>query len=75
MPCITFNHTPLEGNFLDTSLGPDLSLDEIIRQMRLGERHGFEVAELQSFGRPIAARDWQRYACLPEADAIRGLLS
>lgn len=51
----------LEGDSRSTSLGPELSIAEILRQRRVGEKHGFLVSELQSFGRPIADQDWQCY--------------
>lgn len=43
----------LEGNFRDTSLGGSLDVQEVKRQQALARKHGFSLARLQSFGRPV----------------------
>jgi acetylornithine/succinyldiaminopimelate/putrescine aminotransferase/predicted amino acid dehydrogenase/acyl carrier protein len=48
----------LDGHYRHTSLGPHLKLDEIVKLRALARRHGFAVAELQSFGRALATADW-----------------
>ena len=47
----------LEGNFRDTSLGSALSVQEVRRQQGLARKHGFALAGLRSFGRPLAPMD------------------
>lgn len=44
----------LEGDFRDTSLGSSVDVREVRRQQGLARKHGFQLAGLQSFGRPIA---------------------
>jgi acetylornithine/succinyldiaminopimelate/putrescine aminotransferase/predicted amino acid dehydrogenase/acyl carrier protein len=48
----------LERRFENTSLGPELSMDEIRAQRRLAQKHGFTVAEPQSWGVPLSDADW-----------------
>ena len=50
----------LERRFKNCSLGADLSLEDITLMRRLASKHGFKVAGLQSFGKTIGGRDWQR---------------
>lgn len=44
----------LEGNFRDTSLGASLNVAEVKRQQVLARKHGFSLANLQSFGERMA---------------------
>jgi acetylornithine/succinyldiaminopimelate/putrescine aminotransferase/predicted amino acid dehydrogenase/acyl carrier protein len=43
----------LEGDFRDTSLGGSLDVAEVKRQQALARKHGFSLAGLKSFGRPL----------------------
>ncbi len=43
----------LERDYRNTSLGNTLDVQEVKRQRALAVRHGFAVAGLQSFGRPL----------------------
>ena len=50
----------LEGHLRNTSLGTDLA-PEVLRMLHaLADRHGFRVAQLRSFGRPLDHDDWDR---------------
>jgi hypothetical protein len=49
----------LAGRLENTSLGTDLQ-PGVLRQLRaLADRHGFRVAKLRSFGRPLEDKDFQ----------------
>jgi predicted amino acid dehydrogenase len=50
----------LGGHLKNTSLGADLSPETLRLVKVLAEEHGFGVAELRSFGRPIDEAGWQR---------------
>ncbi|MBO8142123.1 MAG: aminotransferase class III-fold pyridoxal phosphate-dependent enzyme [Firmicutes bacterium] len=50
----------LEKDYRHTSLGSDLSPDSILRMSDLAARHGFRLAGLRSFDRPMTARRWQQ---------------
>lgn len=50
----------LEHHYTDTSLGTDLNLETILWMRDLARRHGFQVAQLRSFDRPLAEAEWQR---------------
>ncbi|MBV8606688.1 MAG: aminotransferase class III-fold pyridoxal phosphate-dependent enzyme [Singulisphaera sp.] len=50
----------LAGHLRNTSLGTDLA-PEVLRMLRaLADRHGFRVAQLRSFGRPLDRAAWDR---------------
>jgi hypothetical protein len=50
----------LGGHLRNTSLGTDLA-PEVLRMLRaLADRHGFRVAQLRSFGRPLDHDTWDR---------------
>ena len=51
----------LERRFEHTGLGVELSIDEIQRMSQLAHKHGFEVAQLQSFGRPVTNLAWAQH--------------
>ncbi|HKT93619.1 MAG TPA: aminotransferase class III-fold pyridoxal phosphate-dependent enzyme [Paraburkholderia sp.] len=51
----------LEGCFEHTSVGHGLNMREITRQQELARKHGFGLAQLQSFGRPLTDSGWQRF--------------
>lgn len=51
----------LDRHFKDTSIGNQLSVTEVLRQKNLAECHGFRIAELQSFGRPLTEKRWADY--------------
>ncbi len=50
----------LERHFEHTSLGSNLPLSTMTWIKHLAERHGFRVADLRSFDKPLAEQDWQR---------------
>ncbi|HWG45990.1 MAG TPA: aminotransferase class III-fold pyridoxal phosphate-dependent enzyme [Gemmataceae bacterium] len=50
----------LAGHLCNTSLGTDLA-PEMLHQLRtLADKHGFHVAKLRSFGRPLEEADFHR---------------
>ncbi len=48
----------LEGHLQNTSLGTDLAPETLRQLQAAAERHGFRVARLRSFGRPLEDADW-----------------
>jgi len=52
----------LEHNYQDTSLGSDLSLDNMMYFRGLAAKHGFELAQLRSFEQPLSEEEWERVA-------------
>lgn len=50
----------LEHHYEHTSLGADLTVETIRWLQALAGRHGFRLAELRSFDRPITAERWER---------------
>lgn len=51
----------LEGRFENVSIGNTLNMHEIATQQQLGRKHGFSLAGLQSFGKPLADADLQKF--------------
>ncbi|MGA7816541.1 aminotransferase class III-fold pyridoxal phosphate-dependent enzyme, partial [Caballeronia sp.] len=60
----------LEGHFEHTSLGATLDVLEVSRQQRLAHKHGFSLAGLQSFGRPLSEEAWQRFIATSDASSL-----
>jgi acetylornithine/succinyldiaminopimelate/putrescine aminotransferase/predicted amino acid dehydrogenase len=50
----------LEDHLWDTSLGSGLKPEMLRTLQALAMRHGFRLAELRSFGRPLAESGWDR---------------
>lgn len=50
----------LEGHLEHTSIGSNISLDTLAMVRDLAEKHGFRVADLRSFDKPLSEKDWQR---------------
>jgi predicted amino acid dehydrogenase len=50
----------LDGHLRNTSLGTDLAPEALRMLHALSDRHGFRVAQLRSFGRPLHGADWDR---------------
>ncbi|HAU31167.1 MAG: Ornithine/acetylornithine aminotransferase [Desulfotomaculum sp. 46_296] len=50
----------LEHHYTDMSLGSDLRLDNMIYLRQLAKKHGFELARLRSFDRPLSEKDWEK---------------
>lgn len=48
----------LEHHYTDMSLGANLSLDNMLYLRRLSEKHGFELAQLRSFDKPLSLDEW-----------------
>jgi len=51
----------LEHHYTDMSLGADLRLENMLYLRQLAERHGFELAQLRSFDRPLGEKEWQQF--------------
>lgn len=63
----------LEHHYTDMSLGADLRLENMLYLRRLAAKHGFELAQLRSFDRPLREEEWEqvvaartRLATLPQ---------
>jgi hypothetical protein len=64
----------LEGHLKNTSLGTDLAPEGLRMLSALADRHGFRVAQLRSFGRPLDGEAWDRLvSARKRALAVRGL--
>ncbi|MCL6610507.1 MAG: aminotransferase class III-fold pyridoxal phosphate-dependent enzyme [Peptococcaceae bacterium] len=50
----------LEHHYTDMSLGSHLSLENMIYLRQLAEKHGFELAQLRSFDRPLSQEEWDQ---------------
>lgn len=50
----------LEHHYTDMSLGADLRLDNMLYLRQLAVKHGFELAQLRSFDRPLSEEEWQQ---------------
>ncbi len=50
----------LAGHLQNTSLGTDLAPETLRRLRCLADQHGFHVAKLRSFGKPLEEADYQR---------------
>ncbi len=50
----------LEHHYTDMSLGAHLSLENMIYLRQLAEKHGFELAQLRSFDRPLSQEEWRQ---------------
>lgn len=64
----------LEGHLKHTSIGSNISLETLAMIRNLADKHGFRVAELRSFDKPLSERDWQRViaARAGHADKLTG---
>ena len=56
----------LEGHLKNTSLGTDLAPEGLRMLHALADRHGFRVAQLRSFGRPLDGDAWDRLVAARE---------
>jgi predicted amino acid dehydrogenase len=50
----------LEGHLEHTSIGSNMPLETLTMIRGLAEKHGFSVADLRSFDKPLTQKDWQR---------------
>ena len=50
----------LEHHYTDMSLGPHLSLENMIYLRQLADKHGFQLAQLRSFDHPLGNQEWQQ---------------
>ncbi len=50
----------LEHQYEHASIGSNLTLEFILHTRHLAEKHGFSIAELRSFDRPLGAREWEQ---------------
>lgn len=50
----------LEGRFVNYSLGRGINLDKVLEIERLAEKHGFELAGMRAFDKPITAEQIAR---------------
>jgi acetylornithine/succinyldiaminopimelate/putrescine aminotransferase/predicted amino acid dehydrogenase len=63
----------LAGHLRNTSLGTDLAPEGLRMLHALADHHGFRVAQLRSFGRPLEKDDWDRLlVARAEALALAG---
>lgn len=51
----------LEHHYTDMSLGADLRLENMLYLRQLAEKHGFELAQLRSFDRPLGEEEWRQF--------------
>lgn len=49
----------LEHHYEHTSIGADLDIDTILYTKDLAEKHGFTLADLRSFDRPLTKEEWE----------------
>jgi NAD(P)-dependent dehydrogenase (short-subunit alcohol dehydrogenase family) len=63
----------LDGHFENTSLGTDLTTESLCRVRDSARRHGFAVGRLQSFGRLLEDRDFEKVLVSREETALRGM--
>ena len=54
----------LEKQYEHTSLGADLSLDQLEMMRSLAEKHGFSLAGFRNFDRPLPESTWERVRAL-----------
>lgn len=52
----------LEHHYEHTSIGADLPLDMVLRLRQMAAVHGFRLANLRSFDRPLDEGEWERIA-------------
>ena len=50
----------LEKRYEHASIGSNLELDFILHTRELADKHGFSLAELRSFDRPLGDQEWNR---------------
>lgn len=50
----------LEHHYEDFSIGSELSLESVEYTRELARRHGFRLAGLRSFDRPLSEEEWER---------------
>ncbi len=50
----------LEQRYEHASIGSNLTLDFMLYTRQLASKHGFEMAQLRSFDRPLAREEWDR---------------
>lgn len=60
----------LERDYQDTSLGSDLTPESMLRMRDLARRHGFRLAGLRSFDRPVDAAQWERLLAARKAEPV-----
>ena len=57
----------LEHHYQHTSLGADLTIETIRWMQELARKHGFRLAELRSFDRPLDRARWERLVAARKA--------
>ena len=50
----------LDGHLEHTSIGSNMPLETLTMVRDLADKHGFRVADLRSFDKPLTQKDWQR---------------
>ncbi|RJQ30232.1 MAG: aminotransferase class III-fold pyridoxal phosphate-dependent enzyme [Peptococcaceae bacterium] len=50
----------LEHHYTDMSLGTDLRVDNMLYLRQLALKHGFALAQLRSFDRPLSEEEWRQ---------------
>jgi acetylornithine/succinyldiaminopimelate/putrescine aminotransferase/predicted amino acid dehydrogenase len=61
----------LEHIYEDTSIGSDLSLETTDQIRELAAKHGFKLAGLRSFDRPLTQEEWSRVCEAREAQHLK----
>lgn len=64
----------LEGHLEHTSVGSNISLETLALVRGLADKHGFRVADLRSFDKPLSEKDWQQVqTARSTTDALTGI--
>lgn len=50
----------LEGRLRHISIGSNITVETLALVRHLAEKHGFRIADLRSFDRPLSEEDWQQ---------------
>lgn len=50
----------LEGHLEHTSIGSSINMEDLDLLQKLAEKHGFRLADLRSFDKPLGNKDWQQ---------------
>ncbi len=50
----------LDGHLEHTSIGSSIDLKTLDLLQNLAEKHGFRLADLRSFDKPLSKKDWQQ---------------
>lgn len=62
----------LDHDYQDYSLGADLGVDTIVHLRAVGRKHGFKLAQLRSFDRPLTRERWEEFLAAKAGPARAG---